>query len=142
MVCGVKAQLDTVAKLTLALDFKICHILTIKMQDHCTLMRNGLMKLFKLTAVCVALAATVTPAVSGKIERACNKSERNVSRSTCSCIQNVADAQLSRTDQTLAAKFFKDPQMAQDTRQSDRRSHEVFWKRYKAFGSVAARSCS
>jgi hypothetical protein len=100
------------------------------------------MNVLRIGIVCAALAATVTPAVSGKIERACNKSERSVSRSTCSCIQNVADARLSRTDQSLAAKFFKDPQMAQDTRQSDNRSKEAFWKRYKSFGSEAAKHCS
>ena len=105
-------------------------------------MRNGHMKLVKLSIVCVALAASVTPAVSGKIERACIKSERPASRSTCSCIQNVADVKLSSGDQAMAAKFFADPQRAQDTRQSDNRSAEAFWKRYKEFGHLAAKHCS
>tara|TARA_R110002111_G_C5714167_1_gene347029 strand:+ start:147 stop:449 length:303 start_codon:yes stop_codon:yes gene_type:complete len=100
------------------------------------------MKLLKLSIGCVALLASVTPAVSGKIERACNSSQRNVSASTCSCIQSVANTKLTGRDQTLAAKFFKDPQMAQETRQSDRRSSEAFWQRYKAFGSAAAQNCS
>ena len=100
------------------------------------------MKLVKLSIVCAVLAASVTPAVSGKIERACIKSDRPASRSTCSCIQDVADAKLSSGDQTMAAKFFTDPQRAQDTRQSDNRSAEAFWKRYKEFGQLAAKHCS
>ena len=100
------------------------------------------MKLIKFTVVSVVLAATVTPAISGKIERACNSSTRSASATTCSCIQDVADVKLSGGDQTLAAKFFTDPQRAQDTRQSDNRSTEAFWKRYKEFGVLAAKHCS
>jgi hypothetical protein len=54
----------------------------------------------------------------------------------------VADVKLSSLDQTMAAKFFKDPQRAQDTRQSDKRSAEAFWLRYKEFGYLAAKHCS
>lgn len=132
----------SVAKVTLAHESRICHKLTKEMQNNCTLLRNGHMKLVKLSIICVALAASVTPAVSGKIERACIKSDRPASRSTCSCIQDVADVKLSSNDQTAAAKFFKDPQRAQDTRQSDNRSTEAFWKRYKEFGQLAAKHCS
>ena len=98
------------------------------------------MKSIGLAAIIAALAAGVAGA--GTIERACLKSDRKaVNRSLCGCIQDVADATLSGTDQRLAAKFFKDPSMAQDIRQSDRRSHEVFWKKYKAFGETAQTYC-
>lgn len=100
------------------------------------------MRLLKLRIGCVVFLASVMPAVSGEIERACNSSQRNVSASTCSCIQSVADTRLTGRDQALAAKFFKNPQMAQETRQSNRRSSEAFWERYKAFGSAAAQNCS
>jgi len=81
-------------------------------------------------------------AQAGLIERACNKSDRNAAnRALCGCIQDAADATLSGTDQRLAAKFFKDPQMAQDIRQSDRTAHEVFWKKYKTFGATAKSYC-
>lgn len=100
------------------------------------------MKLIKFILASVIFSASVTPAVSGKIERACIKSERSTSSSTCSCIQGVADAKLSNGDQTLAATFFTDPQRAQDTRQSDNRSTEAFWLRYKEFGQLAAKHCS
>jgi len=82
------------------------------------------------------------PIYAGSIEHACNKSPRNATRTTCSCIQKVADVKLSNGDQKQAAKFFANPQLAQDTRQSDNPSKERFWLRYKAFGQLAARHCS
>lgn len=82
------------------------------------------------------------PSYAGSIEHACNKSPRNATAATCSCIQKVADVKLSRGDQKQAAKFFSDPQLAQDTRQSDNPSKERFWLRYKAFGLTAAEHCS
>ncbi|MDO6658904.1 hypothetical protein Q4550_23925, partial [Anaerobacillus sp. 1_MG-2023] len=60
----------------------------------------------------------------------------------CRCIQNVADQNLTRRDQKMAASFFSDPHKAQEIRQSDNRSHEDFWKRYSEFGGVVAASCS
>lgn len=99
------------------------------------------MKSFGLAAVAVVVAANVAGA--GNIERACMRSDRDAAnRNLCGCIQDVADATLSRKDQTLAAKFFKNPAMAQEIRQSDRRSHEVFWEKYKAFGETAKTYCS
>jgi len=90
----------------------------------------------------VALSRLAVPAIaSGKIERACMKSDRQASRSLCKCIQRVANNQLTRTDQKLAAKFFRDPHLAQQTRQSDSASKERFWKRYKAFGQAASTAC-
>ncbi len=93
-------------------------------------------------AVFVApMGATVVEA--GPIDRACMSSSRKAkSRQLCGCIQRVANQTLSRRDQKMAAKFFKKPQMAQDIRQSDNRSHEVFWKKYKEFGATAAATCS
>ena len=90
-----------------------------------------------------AISLMATPVFSGPIERACNASDRqNASRSLCSCIQDVADVRLSSKDQKQAAKFFKNPQLAQDTRQSDNRSKETFWLRYKKWGQVAALQCN
>jgi hypothetical protein len=100
------------------------------------------MTFLKIALISLGFAAVATPVVSGKIERACNKSDRSVSNRTCSCIQDVANVKLTNGDQALAAKFFKDPQLAQDTRQSDNRSKEEFWKRYKEFGNLAAKHCS
>jgi hypothetical protein len=96
------------------------------------------MKTILLTGAALFMAS---PLYAGSIEHACNTSARNASRATCSCIQQVADVRLSRNDQKQAAKFFADPQLAQDTRQSDNPSKERFWLRYKAWGLLAADQC-
>ena len=78
----------------------------------------------------------------GPIEKACLKAGRaGTSRELCGCIQDVANATLTRTEVRRAAKFFNDPHMAQELRQSDRRSDEAFWERYKLFGETAETYC-
>ena len=98
----------------------------------------------KSIAIAAVLAAvTAGMAGAGTIERACLKSDRKAaSRALCGCIQSVADLTLTGSEQRKAAKFFRDPHLAQVTRQSDRPSDEVFWKRYKAFGATAETYCS
>ncbi len=94
--------------------------------------------------IAVLTLSTTAPAAfaAGKIHRACMRSDRpGASRQLCSCIQDAADRILSSRDQALAAKFFKDPQMAQDVRQSDSSYKEAFWKRYKDFGVTAQAFC-
>lgn len=104
-------------------------------------MKNSLIALVAVATVASAMFTPV-PASAGAIERACMASDRGANnRRLCGCIQQVADATLSNREQRQAAKFFKDPQKAQDIRQSDNSSHEVFWKRYKAFGNAAAQYC-
>lgn len=101
-------------------------------------------KSLAIPAIAFATAMAVsTPVSAGKIENACNASDRRASsRSLCSCIQSVADQLLTRREQSTAAKFFKDPHQAQEIRQSDNSRDEKFWVRYKQFGSVASRRCS
>ena len=87
----------------------------------------------------VAVVSTTGVAMAGPIDRACMTSDRKArSPRLCACIQQVADRTLSRSDQRMAAKFFRDPQRAQDIRQSDNHSHEIFWRKYRAFGETAA----
>lgn len=82
-------------------------------------------------------------AANGIIERACRSSGRSsATPQLCGCIQKVANHSLSRGDRKKAAKLFKEPHMAQEIRQSDRRSDERFWKKYRAFGERARRTCS
>jgi hypothetical protein len=98
----------------------------------------------RMKTILIACAATLiaAPLYAGAIERACIKSPRQAAnRATCSCIQHVADIKLTRADQKQAAKFFAEPQLAQDTRQSSNPSTERFWLRYKAFGYTAAEQC-
>lgn len=98
----------------------------------------------KILALAICAVILTTPAaVSAPIESACMKSGRqSANRLLCGCIQDVADITLSRSDQRAAAKFFRDPHRAQEIRQSDRSSHEAFWKRYRNFGETAEAFCS
>ncbi|WP_238547936.1 hypothetical protein [Meridianimarinicoccus roseus] len=104
-------------------------------------------RLTRATILAVLLAAPLLatiPAVAnaGRIEQACTRSER-VGGDTrlCTCIQRIADQLLTARDQRLAASFFKDPHRAQEVRQSDSRSDEQFWTRYRQFGALAEQSC-
>jgi len=79
---------------------------------------------------------------SGVISEACLEADRRAaSPALCGCIQQVANQALSNSDQTRAATFFAEPQLAQDTRQSDRRSDERFWERYRAYADLASEIC-
>lgn len=85
---------------------------------------------------------TSTSASAGVIANACVRSDREAANwRMCNCLQHVANQSLSRADQRLAARFFKDPHMAQEIRQSSARSHEIFWERYRAFGDTAEVMC-
>lgn len=78
----------------------------------------------------------------GTIERACLKADRSAAtRALCACIQDVADPRFSRSEQRRIAKFFRDPHLSQELRQSDRRSDRPFWDAYKAWGAAARRQC-
>ncbi len=94
------------------------------------------------------IAAILIPAgtyvvQANTISSACLKADRKAAtRQLCGCIQQAADMTLSKRDQRTAATFFKEPQKAQDTRQSDNRAKEKFWKRYKEFADVAVAVCS
>ncbi|MGV6810628.1 MAG: hypothetical protein ACWA47_00145 [Brevirhabdus sp.] len=99
------------------------------------------MKRFFPAAIVAALTLG-TPAISGPIENACLKAGRKAAnRALCACIQDAANATLSRSEQKRAAKFFRDPHKAQETRQSDRSSDERFWQAYKNFGTTAQNYC-
>lgn len=88
------------------------------------------------------LLMTALPAQASVIERACLKADRPAAtKPLCRCAQGAADRTLSERDQRLAATFFKDPDRAQEIRQSDSRAHEAFWKRYKNFRDYAELRC-
>ncbi|MEM8631360.1 MAG: hypothetical protein AAGF74_08985 [Pseudomonadota bacterium] len=98
---------------------------------------------FAVLAATLVLQFPATVVSASVLERACVASPRAPGqRQLCSCIQRVADQMLTAQDQRRAARFFDDPHQAQVTRQSDNRSDEAFWERYKAFGQSAERICS
>ncbi|MFD2172638.1 hypothetical protein [Rhodobacter lacus] len=96
----------------------------------------------KTLVIAAALTLAGSAAFAGPIDSACVKAGRTADRGLCGCIQQVADATLSRADQRRAAKFFTDPDMAQDVRMSDSRSDEDFWLRYKGFAEAAEAYCA
>ena len=82
------------------------------------------------------------PNASGPISQACMAADRKAaSPALCGCVQGVANQTLSGRDQSRAVAFFSDPQLAQDTRQSDNPNSEAFWKRYKGFTEMASQVC-
>ncbi len=82
------------------------------------------------------------PVVSGDISEACIAADRRAATpALCSCVQQVANQSLSGSDQARAATFFANPQLAQDTRQSDNFRDERFWDRYRAFTDLAEQIC-
>ena len=79
---------------------------------------------------------------TGDISRACVEADRRAaSPALCSCVQQVANQSLSGSDQARVVGFFENPQLAQDTRQSDRSGDELFWGRYRAFTDLASQIC-
>ena len=80
---------------------------------------------------------------NGPIQTACMRSDRTASsRALCGCVQASANTILNSSEQARAVAFFRDPHLAQVTRQSDRSGDERFWQRYKQFVDVAERSCA
>lgn len=88
-----------------------------------------------------AFLAVPTTALANPIQRACMASERDSSRALCSCIGDAADNTLSRSQMREGARWFDDPQRAQDTRQSDRERDEAMWAAWRTFSSLAQQSC-
>lgn len=84
----------------------------------------------------------VTNTQAGPIERACLKAERNgATRTLCDCIDDVARPIFSGSEMRRIAKFFADPHLSQELRQSDRGADERLWDRYKRWGLAVRRQC-
>ncbi|WP_339667475.1 hypothetical protein [uncultured Roseovarius sp.] len=82
------------------------------------------------------------PMASGPINSACMQSDRKArSRALCGCIQAVANDTLSSAQQRRAVRFYRDPQAAQDIRQSKRPGDERFWDAYSAYAQRAEQVC-
>ncbi len=92
-------------------------------------------------ALAAVFLAVPTSASANPIQRACLASDNNSSRALCSCIGDAADATLSRSQMREGARWFDDPQRAQDVRQSDRASDEAMWQAWRTFSSLAEQRC-
>ncbi len=93
-------------------------------------------------ALAAAFLALPTAALANPIERACLASDRNPSRAVCSCIGVAADATLNNSQMREGARWFDDPQRAQDVRQSDRASDEAMWQAWGVFSALAEQRCT
>jgi len=97
---------------------------------------------FPTILLCVLAVSACGPRVTGAVGTACVQSDRSAANPRlCSCVQQAANQTLNGSDQARAAEFFADPQLAQDTRQSDNRGNEAFWDRYEVFADTARRQC-
>ncbi|MDA5092493.1 hypothetical protein O2N63_00120 [Aliiroseovarius sp. KMU-50] len=100
------------------------------------------MKHLVITCIMSVSVVASTPVSAGSIQKACLSADRSsASRNLCGCIEDVAGAMLSRSEQSRVVKFFKDPHKSQELRQSDRRTDEKFWQKYKQFGEAVSTYC-
>lgn len=107
--------------------------------------QDDIMKLFRLAPVVLALTLpfVASVAAAGPIQRACMASERRAANAAlCGCIQQAADMTLRAADQRRAARFFKDPDQAQQVRMSKSDGDNAFWARYRNFGQTAQAYCT
>lgn len=96
-----------------------------------------------VAAAVLMMMAAPAPVLAGPIESACNRSDRpSANRALCRCIDQVARQHLTRSEQRRAARFFRDPQMAQDIRMSRAPGDAEFWRNYRDFGRAAEAACA
>lgn len=80
--------------------------------------------------------------VSGEISEACLSAGRSAANpQLCGCVQAAANSTLTRSEQRKAARFFTEPDEAQDALRADDAASERFWARYKAFSRTAEALC-
>lgn len=83
-----------------------------------------------------------TAGATGPISRACLAADRSAaSARLCSCVQRVANNELSSADRSRVARFFADPEFAHEIKISDTTANDAFWRRYQAFVSSARNQC-
>ena len=102
------------------------------------------MRIPLLAAALAVLFLPVLPTASdaSAIQSACARSDRpGATRQLCACIQQVANQHLTRADQRQAARFFRDPDRAQQVRMSRSDRDRAFWQRYRAFADAAEARC-
>ncbi|PVA06797.1 arginine transporter [Thalassorhabdomicrobium marinisediminis] len=87
-------------------------------------------------------ASSTARLASGPIAQACLAADRSrASVPLCSCVQGVANVELSRRDRNRMVAFFDDPEVAHATKISDTEADDDFWRRYQAFVRSARRQC-
>lgn len=83
-----------------------------------------------------------TIGATGDISSACLAADRSAATvALCTCIQGVANNELSSNDRRRVARFFPSPETAHAVRISDTDADDAFWERYQNYVSVARRQC-
>ena len=79
---------------------------------------------------------------TGPIGTACLIHDRaKASRARCGCIQAAADQTLSQSQQQRSVRYFSEPGLLQEVRQSDNPANERFWQAWKVFSGRAEALC-
>lgn len=83
------------------------------------------------------------PFAQGVVSRACMGSDRRARNAAlCGCAQAVANRHLTAADQRLIPRFYTNPSLAQDIRQSGTSRNSQFWtERYRPFLTDFERTC-
>lgn len=90
----------------------------------------------------VGVLVSAGDARANPIERACVQSSRGAADpAMCGCIGSAARRTLTAAQMRIGARFFDNPDRAQEIRQSDRRQHAAMWQAWRHFGEVAERMC-
>lgn len=98
---------------------------------------------FAAMAVALAMSSAAGAAYASPVESACLNSGRSQANGAlCRCIGSVAQQTLTRSEQRRAARFFRDPDLAQQVRMSRSEADNAFWARYRAFGERAEQFCA
>ncbi len=110
------------------------------------------MKNFVILSALIALSACSggrdrlntgsTRGATGAISSACLAADRSSATPTlCSCVQRVANSELSSRDRSRVASFMANPEAANDIKISNTDADDAFWRRYRAFITSARSQC-
>ncbi|MCV3274350.1 hypothetical protein [Roseobacter sinensis] len=79
---------------------------------------------------------------TGPIGTACLVHRRpGATRERCGCIQAAANQTLSPSQQQRSVRFFSEPGLLQDIRQSDNPANRTFWETWNRFADTAETFC-
>lgn len=94
-----------------------------------------------ISGAVLALSLSSSASAGTTISGACMQTGGAQAPGLCSCIQTVADAILSPSEQARGAKIILDPHMSQEIRASARGGDTAFWEKWQVFGATAADYC-
>ncbi|MDW3224360.1 MAG: hypothetical protein R8G34_16020 [Paracoccaceae bacterium] len=79
----------------------------------------------------------------GPIGSAClAQNRRSATQQRCGCIQEVANRTLTSSQQARSTRFFNEPSLLQDVRQSSAPSNVRFWEAWQRFAETSQAVCA